>query len=89
MARYLITASAYVEKQYFKASMQEPLAIEVSDELVPSKTWKALDEAARVALAKRLGQPVPVADEPVKPESVPGGDQMALSQLNKAVKKVR
>lgn len=63
MAKYKLTKSAYVGGQYYEASATQPVVVEVGDDVTPSRTWEALDDAARAALGRLEGLTV----EAVKP----------------------
>lgn len=52
MAKYLVTKPAYVENRYLNASPADPVVVEFSDEVAPSRGWEPLDKGAQAALLK-------------------------------------
>jgi hypothetical protein len=66
MARYRISAPAYIEGEYYFASNVEPAEVVLPDDVAPSRKWEPLDAAASAALEK-LGVKKAVSTAPTPP----------------------
>ena len=51
MARYLITAAAFIAGVYYPADVTSPQEITISDTEEPSRKWTPLDDGAKAAQA--------------------------------------
>lgn len=69
MARYMIFENAFLgDGNFYEASLEKPLIINLPDDYVPSIKWKPLDQGAKAALEKYAKEKIALHTKAGMPE---------------------